>query len=89
MIYLPSMGLPADDTLIPQAQQLSARLERISADSYWAHQASGVRGALLRCLEWIESGRGPRWKRMKELQSLVRQGYTTLENAAREIEEPR
>jgi len=83
------MELPADDTLIPQAQQLAARLERISADSYWAHQASGVRGALLRCLEWIESGRGAHWKRLKELQNLVEQGYTTLENAAREIEEPK
>ena len=80
---------PSDDTLIPQAQQLTARLERISADSYWAHQASGVRGALLRCLEWIETGRGAPWKRMKELHSLVRQGYTILENAAREIEEPK
>jgi hypothetical protein len=83
------MGQPANDTLIPQAQQLAARLERISADSYWAHQASGVRGALLRCLEWIESGRGARWKRLKELQILVQQGYTTLENAAREIKEPK
>jgi hypothetical protein len=83
------MELPADDTLIPQAQQLAARLERISADSYWAHQASGIRGALLRSLDWIENGRGARWKRLKELQKLVRLGYTTLENAAREIEEPK
>ncbi len=30
---------------------LIARLERLSADSYWAHQASGVRGSLLRLLE--------------------------------------
>jgi hypothetical protein len=79
----------SDETLIPQAQQLAARLERISADSYWAHQASGVRGALLRCLEWVESGRGAPWKSMVELQSLVQQGYTILENAAREIEEPK
>jgi hypothetical protein len=83
------MELPEDDSLIPQAQQLAARLERISADSYWAHQASGVRGALLRCLEWIESGRGARWKRLKELKNLVHKGYVTLENAAREIEEPK
>ena len=30
---------------------LVARLERLSADSYWAHQASGVRGSLLRLME--------------------------------------
>jgi hypothetical protein len=83
------MALPDDETLVAQAQQLSARLERISADSYWAHQASGVRGSLLRCLEWIEIGRGARWKRINELHSLVQDGYIILENAAREIEEPR
>lgn len=73
--------------MIRQAQQLAARLERISADSYWAHQASGVRGALLRCLEGIETGRGASSKRLKELTSLVTQGYTILENAAKEIRE--
>jgi len=26
---------------------LLSRLERVSVDSYWAHRASGVRGALL------------------------------------------
>ena len=31
------------------------RLERISVDSYWAHRASGVRGALLRIQERIEN----------------------------------
>ena len=32
------------------------RLERIPADSAWAHRASGVRGALIRLLEPIEMG---------------------------------
>jgi hypothetical protein len=35
---------------------LLPRLERISVDSYWAHRASGVRGALVRILEQIEAG---------------------------------
>jgi hypothetical protein len=35
---------------------LLTRLERISADSYWAHRASGVRGALLKVLEKMENG---------------------------------
>src|SRR5687768_5616984 len=34
---------------------LLARLERISADSYWAHRASGVRGALIRIMEESEA----------------------------------
>jgi len=32
------------------------RLERISVDSYWAHRASGVRGALVKILEQMEMG---------------------------------
>jgi len=35
---------------------LLPRLERISVDSYWAHRASGVRGALTKMLEEIEKG---------------------------------
>ena len=36
---------------IEEANALAARLERLSADSYWAHQASGLRGSLLRLIE--------------------------------------
>lgn len=35
---------------------LLPRLERISVDSYWAHRASGARGALVKILEQIEAG---------------------------------
>ena len=35
---------------------LLARLERISVDSYWAHRASGVRGALVKLLAQMETG---------------------------------
>ena len=35
---------------------LLPRLERISVDSYWAHRASGVRGALTKLLEEMETG---------------------------------
>ena len=37
-------------------RMLLPRLERISVDSYWAHRASGVRGALTKLLEEIETG---------------------------------
>jgi hypothetical protein len=37
-------------------QMLLKRLERVSADSYWAHRASGVRGSLLKSLERAEQG---------------------------------
>src|SRR5687767_14162190 len=38
---------------------LLARLERISADSYWANRASGVRGALMRSMEESEAQENP------------------------------
>jgi hypothetical protein len=35
---------------------LLGRLERISADSHWAHRAGGIRGTLLTQLEGLEAG---------------------------------
>jgi hypothetical protein len=46
---------PVLEHQISQARILIARLERLSADSYWAHQASGLRGALLRSIALCES----------------------------------
>ena len=59
------------------ARVLIARLERLSADSYWAHRASGIRGSLLR---WEEdqdrdAGQGG---------DLIKSGFEILEKAARE-----
>ena len=83
----------ASDALlqIEQSRRLIERLERLSADSYWAHQASGVRGALLRKVEQLQPGNDPDesgepgsgWQ---ELAKLVQQGYFILEQAARELE---
>lgn len=62
-------------------EMLLARLERISADSYWAHRASGVRGALLRALEKLENGRPVSGSELKRLVDL---GFRILENATME-----
>jgi len=40
-------------------RMLTDRLERISADSVWAHRASGVRGALLRALDQLQNEETP------------------------------
>ena len=61
---------------------LLARLERISADSYWAHRASGIRLALLRILDQIESE--DMLKRGKEASGLIKEGFYVLEMAARD-----
>jgi len=60
---------------------LLARLERIPADSYWAHRASGVRGSLLRLLEKMEKGQPIQTSRVS---ALVKRGFEVLEEAARE-----
>ena len=60
---------------------LLPRLERISVDSYWAHRASGVRGALVKILEQIETGAevDP-----ASLQTNITVGFEILREAAEE-----
>ena len=67
---------------------LVARLERLSADSYWAHRASGLRGALLRSIERLESGEAGEADEKEEterLDRLFQRGFEILARAAREI----
>lgn len=68
---------------------LLARLERLSADSYWAHQASGIRGSLLRYVEsgWTEMRKEsskPISDREQDAADLIELGFDVLEKAARE-----
>ena len=69
---------PPNDKLI---RLLLPRLERISVDSYWAHRASGVRGALVKILEQIETGAevDP-----ASLQTNITVGFEILREAAEE-----
>lgn len=59
------------------AALLISRMERLSADSYWAHQASGLRGSLLR---WVERGEGD----AEQVAGLITSGFEVLEKAAKE-----
>ena len=58
-----------------------SRLERISVDSYWAHRASGVRGALTKILGQMEMGEqiDP-----ASLRATLVVGFEVLEKAAQE-----
>jgi hypothetical protein len=58
------------------ATLLIARLERLSVDSYWAHRASGIRGSLLR---WVEYG----WGDDGQIGEMIMRGFEILEKAAR------
>jgi hypothetical protein len=59
---------------------LLARLERISADSVWAHRASGIRGSLFKALEKLENGENVS---NQVLVDLYQTGFYILEQAAR------
>jgi hypothetical protein len=67
-----------DETTQRQAQVLLDRLERISADSPWAHQASGVRASLAKSI--AEKDPDP-----DQIEGLLERGYQILEKAASEI----
>jgi hypothetical protein len=71
-----------DEKTISLIRLLIARLERISADSVWAHRASGVKGSLLRMLDKSEKGHPIKQSELKRMMGL---GFFILEKAAKEI----
>jgi len=81
--------------LIKQAKWIIYKLERISADSVWAHRSSGQRGAILKLLEQIESDsttlenyNSEHRSVLMRLENLVESSYQLLEKAAREYYKP-
>jgi len=68
---------PNRETLI----QIISRLERLSADSSWAHQAAGLRGSLLAALAVIDAGEEP----PPNLSVWIEQSFAILVQAARDI----
>ena len=73
------------------ARQLIDRLERLSAYSAWAHQASGVKGTLLRYLDQMKAGEGKRNPEktdgieQESLDHFIKIGSDILNKAAAEI----
>ncbi|MCJ7715901.1 MAG: hypothetical protein MUO54_05195 [Anaerolineales bacterium] len=64
------------------AKILLSRLEKISADSPWAHQASGIRASIAKTLSQQEH---TQQKTIGDLDSLLVLGFDILERAAGEI----
>ena len=62
-------------------RMLLPRLERISVDSYWAHRASGVRGALTKILDHLETGQATDPESVK---TNILIGFEILKEAAQE-----
>jgi hypothetical protein len=76
---------------LDQARMIVQRLERLSADSSWAHIASGYRGSFLRMIDSLEAM--PDVEQVSsaqrvQLDFLIDKGFELLANAAREIGDP-
>jgi hypothetical protein len=78
-----------DNRLISLAKLLTTRLERLSADSTWAHKASGVRGDLLRIIEALESQESKsvvlEENQEERIKHLIGISFEILEKAARDL----
>jgi len=66
------------------AEYILSMLERLSADSIYAHRASGLRGSILRLLGELERDTGDEML-FERLRFLVSQGYDIVEKAASEL----
>lgn len=80
---MPKESLQRINRLLDLARTLTLRLERLSADSIWAHRASGLRGSLLKSIARVECE--PDYEAIEQLDKLIHQGFHILENAARDL----
>lgn len=71
--------------IISQLLMLANRLERLSADSAYAHRASGYRGNLLRYLERMQSGQQFLPAEALALEGAIEASFKILTAAGREI----
>jgi predicted component of type VI protein secretion system len=74
-----------DELNLKLIKRLTDRLEHLSADSTYAHRASGLRGSLLRHMERIEAGEQMNRDDQAQVDQLVEYGFEILELAAKEI----
>ena len=74
-----------EDLNLKLIKRLADRLEHLSADSTYAHRASGLRGSLLRYMERIEAGGRMDREEQAQLDELMEYGFQILELAAIEI----
>ncbi len=86
--YSQGMSFP-ESPVLATARLLVARMERLSADSHWAHRASGLRGSLLRAIELVDQA-APADQEilLSALEQLNQHGFALLTRAAHEIRPP-
>ena len=78
------MQMPEVNSIYARAQTAIDLLERLSADSKWAHRGSGYRGALLRELNLVRSALAQESipENINRLQRLIDASFELLEKAA-------
>ncbi len=74
-----------DEPYLSLIKRLADRLEHLSADSIYAHRASGLRGSILRYIGRIESGEKMTGTDLAKLDILMNDGFYILELAGKEI----
>lgn len=81
-----SVGAFEINPVIERLEMLASRLERLSADSIYAHRASGYRGNILRILEHLRDSDQPVYRQeLEDILVLVDQAFDIMTAAAREI----
>lgn len=74
-----------EDLMRNNIKLLLERLERLSADSIWAHRASGLRGSLIKSYEKYDKCK--RFEEVSHLAELIKQGFNILTAAASTIQD--
>ncbi len=69
-------------------RMISQRLERLSADSRWAHLSSGYRGSMIKLLDSLEGQPQAAPEDRARLEYLIDKGLEMLTNAARDMGDP-
>ena len=77
---------PEQAILLNRAELALSYLERLSADSVWAHRASGLRGSLWQAVQVPEAERDAAY--FSQLHARVELAYWMLKQAAMEIPDP-
>lgn len=76
------MSANHQEIILQRANLLVRRLERLSADSVWAHRASGIRASLDKALTSEQE------IDFETLNRLIAQGFDILHKAAQELTPP-
>ncbi len=77
--------VPVETQEIELVKRLVDRLEHLSADSIYAHRASGLRGSLLHWIERLEDSKPMDHGERNQLDQLVEYGFEILALAAKEV----